>query len=196
MAKDESALLKPFKERDLQRVRNLVNKKFGEKTTHQVGYKKEDNNYKEGDNWEENGKKWTIKNGIKQTITSLDILKKLLQLPLVCPKCNNPMKNKELDKKMFFLHKMCFNCVIEYETELKRQGKYEEYEKSIIQNNVSSYIKDLEDSFRDFVLEKTNNSFVTEQGDIETWNGGDIDYEQMAKDLKEYINNIKLTVGL
>ena len=38
----------------------------------QIGYTKEYVEHKEGDVWEENGKQWTIKNGIKQTVTKLD----------------------------------------------------------------------------------------------------------------------------
>lgn len=196
MSQNESTLIKPFRERDVQRVRNLANRKFGDKTVQQVGYKKEEQSHKEGDIWLENHKTWTIHNGIKQTVTKLDSLKKILQLPLICPKCSCAMKKGKLDKQMFFLHKMCFDCVIDYETELKRDGKFEEYEKNILQNNVGGFLSDLEIDFMEFLTSKSNESFVTEQGDIETWKGGDINYEDITKKFQEYISSVKDNMGL
>jgi hypothetical protein len=195
MAKEESKVIKPFLERDIQRMRNLITKKYGDKTVQQVGYQKENIEHVEGDEWEENKKTWTIKGGIKQTITKLDSLKQILQLPLVCPKCKKSMKKKELDRKMFFLHKMCFDCVIQQETELKRDGKFEEYEKNILKSNVESFIKDLEQDFAEFCV-SNNESFITEHGDIENWQGGQIDFVKISSDLKEYIAILKSTVGL
>ena len=44
----------------------LVTKKYGDKTTQSVGYTKVQEFHNEGDIWEEDGRKWTIKNGVKQ----------------------------------------------------------------------------------------------------------------------------------
>ena len=38
MIGNESVLKKEFRERDVQRVRNIVNKKYGDKISTQVGY--------------------------------------------------------------------------------------------------------------------------------------------------------------
>ena len=57
MAKD-SLLKKEFKQSDVQRVRNLVNKDFTSKTKIQTGYSKNNKRYKEGDVWEEGSKTW------------------------------------------------------------------------------------------------------------------------------------------
>ena len=65
----DSVLKKEFKQSDVQRVRNIVNKDFTAKTKSQTGYQKKFTRHTEGDVWEENGKSWTIKNGIKQNIT-------------------------------------------------------------------------------------------------------------------------------
>ena len=65
-------LKKEFKRKDVERVRNLVRGKANESAETQVGYKKKTEDYKEGDIWIENRKTWTIKNGIKQTISKLD----------------------------------------------------------------------------------------------------------------------------
>ena len=72
----ESLLKKEFKHSDVQRVRNIVKKDFTAKTKLQSGYSKAHRSYKEGDIWEESGKTWTIKNGIKQNVTKWMQLKK------------------------------------------------------------------------------------------------------------------------
>lgn len=61
-------LNKEFQKKDVQRLRNLVQGKYGDKTTVGVGYSKKYINHEEGDVWEENGRQWTIKNGIKQNV--------------------------------------------------------------------------------------------------------------------------------
>jgi hypothetical protein len=187
----ESKLQREFRERDVQRMRNLITKDYSAKTQSQIGYTKENIERKEGDIWEENNKNWTIKNGIKMTISKLDNVKKILQLPLICPKCSKHMKNFELNRKMYSVHKMCFDCVIKYETELKRLGKYKEYEQNIINKSLNVYIQELEDALLEIALNNSSESFVTEAGDIEKWSGGNIDKQTIMNDLTEYINTLK-----
>ena len=55
MEEKESRLQKDFKSRDVQRMRNLITKKFDDKTVTQAGYTKQSVEHKEGDIWEENG---------------------------------------------------------------------------------------------------------------------------------------------
>ena len=78
----ENVLKKEFKEKDVQRLRNLVQGKYGEKATVGTGYTKQQQFHEEGDVWEEDGRTWTIKDGIKQNITRLDKAKESLHLPL------------------------------------------------------------------------------------------------------------------
>ena len=186
----ESQLQREFRERDVQRMRNIIKKEYTAKTVTQVGYTKKQVERKEGDVWEENDKKWTIKNGIKQTVTRFDELKKVLNLPLACPSCGKAMKSNTLNKKMWPIHNKCFNCVVSYETELKRQGKFEEYAKTLISGGVKQYIKDLEDALIDFNNE-VDDQFVTEQGDTEIWKGKGIDKEKFTKEVQEHIQELK-----
>jgi hypothetical protein len=187
----ESKLQREFRERDVQRMRNLITKDYGAKTGVQIGYTKKNVERKEGDVWEENQKTWTIKNGIKMTISKLDSVKKILQLPLTCPKCNKAMKDFEVNRKMYSVHKMCLGCVVEFESELKRLGKYKEYEKNMIQKGVNVYIKELEDFMLELAITDSDESFVTEAGDIEKWSGGNFDKQTLIKDIAEYIKSIK-----
>lgn len=163
----ESLLKKEFKTSDVQRMRNLITGKLGDKTKTQVGYEKQTIEHKEGDIWEDDGRTWTIKNGIKQNITKFDSFKKLVIMPLTCPKCGKPMKSTELNKKMYSIHSMCFECVILMETRLKAEGKYEEYEKNALVSNRNAQVDDLEKALDAWLNEK--DTYVTEQGDVEEW---------------------------
>lgn len=183
----ESNLKKEFSKRDVQRMRNILTDKAGDRTQVQTGYEKDQTVYKEGDVWEENGKKWTIKNGIKQTVTKLDEIKKLATLPLFCPDCGQVMKVNEYNKKMWAIHQKCFDCVVRMESELKRLGKYDEYAANIMNTNKNAQLDDLEKALEDWVT--TNNSFVSEMGEVEKWGGGD--KNAIYKQVKETIAELK-----
>ena len=77
MSKD-NVLKKDFQERDVQRLRNLIQGKYGEKTRSSVGFTTPQEFYSEGDIWESDGRTWTIKDGIKQNLTKFDKAKKLI----------------------------------------------------------------------------------------------------------------------
>ena len=87
-------LKKQFQKKDVTRIRNLVKGKSGKKISSSVGYKKSDDHHSEGDIWESNERTWTIKDGIKQNITKLDAAKQAHLMPLLCPKCNKVMRNR------------------------------------------------------------------------------------------------------
>ena len=185
----DNLLKKEFKTRDVQRMRNIITKKTGDKTGTQVGYTKAYEDHKEGDVWEERGKKWTIKNGIKQTVTRFDSIKKKIFAPITCPNCNKPMTKGHLDKYMFSIHQKCSDCVIEYETKLKVKGEYKEYEREIIKKGVEYHIKEMEGVLLELLM---NNSeqFVTENGEIEEWKGKGLN-NQFVQDIQEYIQKLK-----
>ena len=96
---------------------------------------------------------------------------------------------------MWPIHKMCFDCVIDMETDLKRKGLYEEYARGLINRGVIVHIKDLEDALLELALADNNEDFVTEAGDIEKWTGKGIDKQKIAKELQEYIQKLKEHVG-
>ena len=177
-------LKKEFKRKDVQRARNLIMGKTGDSTGTQIGYKKEIKEYKEGDIWNEGRKTWTIKNGIKQTVSKLDKLKKEVFMPLSCPKCNKIMK-KSLDKPNYKIHKMCHDCVIEYEHKLKCNGEYESYRKKLLNNNSLIIVNEMESYLLD-AINTSNSGFVSEDGVVERWVGG-IDKKEITKGIKEAI---------
>ena len=183
---NDNVLKKEFKESDVQRVRNLVNKDFTGKTKSQVGYQKAYKHHKEGEIWEESGKTWTIKNGLKQNITKLDKAKELAKIPFACPKCKKAMKHR-FDKKTYKIHGFCFDCTIEYEAQLRKAGLYEKYEASMVNGSIDAFAKDLTAWVSEYVNYKP--TYVTEQGDVEDWNSNSsIQNDKVLTSLKEFIS--------
>jgi hypothetical protein len=165
----ENVLKKDFQQKDIQRLRNLIQGKHGEKTSAGVGYEKKHEFHEEGDIWQADGRQWTIKNGIKQNLTKLDKAKKDITLPLFCPCCTNLMKNKN-DKIFYIQYKRCFNCQIDFETKLRILGLWEEYEKNIVNSDIDYTIKDY-NIWMDELINDSNKSYITEAGDVENWVG-------------------------
>jgi hypothetical protein len=104
---EKSVLKKEFGKKDVQRMRNIITGNTGAATQTLAGWEKKHIDHKEGDVWEEEGRTWTIKNGIKQNLTKLDGIKKLVVMPISCPNCGKHMKITETNKKMYSIHKMC-----------------------------------------------------------------------------------------
>ena len=173
-------LKKEFSKKDVSRMRNLITGNAGSSSEMQIGYSKKEVERKEGDVWEENKKTWTIKNGIKQTVSKLDSIKKEVFMPLCCPECGNVMKSR-LDKPNYRLHKKCFNCVVEYEGKLKLRGEYDDYIKNLKAKNDLSILNELE-SYLLNAVNASNAGFVSEHGEVERWVGG-IDKEKMTDDI-------------
>ena len=178
-------LKKEFKRKDVQRARNLITGKTGASTGTQIGYKKETKDYKEGDIWTEGRKTWTIKNGIKQTVSKLDTLKKEVFMPLSCPSCNKIMK-KRWDKPNYKIHKKCFDCVIEFEHKLRINGEYDNYIKELKAKHSLSIIDEMEGYLLD-AINISDSSFVSEDGVIEKWKGG-VDKKEWKHKIKEAAN--------
>ena len=187
----ENVLKKQFQKRDVERLRNLMQGKYGKKTRSSVGFTNKQEFYNEGDIWESDGRTWTIKDGIRQNITKLDKAKKAHVLPLLCPKCKKVMKNRN-DKPFYNIHKMCFNCVIDFEHELRKEGKWEEYQRNIKNDELDNHIKE----FKLFVKEKlkeSNQSHVSEAGEVERW-VGKIDEDKVdiaTQEVIDYLEKLK-----
>ena len=167
MSKD-TVLKKEFQKKDVERLRNLMQGKYGEKTRSSVGFTNKQEFHEEGDVWESDGRTWTIENGIKQNITKLDKAKKAHTMPLFCPKCSKLMKR--VDKPYYNIHQFCLDCFAKFEDKLKAEGKYQEYyneiNNKIIDNRIEEYKQYVEER-----INESNSSFVSEDGDVENWVG-------------------------
>ena len=185
----ETRLNKEFSERDIKRMRNIVSGNTAERTRVQAGFEKQKIEYTDGDIWEENGKTWTIHNGLKQTVTKHDKLRAMVTMPLTCPKCKNAMKPTKLNKKMWNIHSQCFDCTIEHETYLKATGQYEAYAKNIMNSNKNSFVDDYEQAVEAFINDK-GDTFMSEAGDLENWSKSKVNPETI-KALKANIKQLR-----
>ncbi len=182
-------LKKEFNTKDVNRARNLITGNSNDSSGIQVGYKKKTTEYKEGDIWVENKKTWTIKNGIKKSISKLKSIKKEIFMPLSCPECNKVMK-KRLDKPNYRIHKKCYDCVVNFEGKLKNiPGRYEKYIKELELKNKLSSLDELENILIE-TANYSNEGYISEKGELERWVGG-IDSDKFTKDIKKHSKKIR-----
>ena len=156
--------------------------KFQTKKT--VGFSDAKNNFEHheiGDIWEEtdaNGNTYVIEQRegfrIRKTKNS-DLFQSVRDELQAFPNCRKEtctcVGTHQLDQKMRKIHGMCFDCVIEMEHELKKAGKYEEYERNKIRENALAWLRDAE---RDVELLKQAYTQVQQfvsnsDGQVEHW---------------------------
>ena len=145
---------------------------------------------KEGDVWEDiNGKKWTVKNGIRQSVTKLDDAK----TPFWCPKCSKPLNHK-FDVKFWRLRGHCMDCNVKFETELRRQGKWEEYERKILLRNYIASLKDKIQEFQHYYDNLSKPEFLImdeHEKKVLMFEKWDVDINTVKKDLEDEIEDLK-----
>ena len=181
-------LKKQFQEKDVKRMRNIIKGKSGDATGSQLGYKKQQVERKEGDIWEEDGRKWTITNGIRQNVTKNKLAKKA-NAPLFCPECGGIM-NKPLDKYFYSMRQTCSDCFYKFQTKLQIEGKWEDYKNEMNNKDIDYMKEELVQFFDDFVLETTSNeSFITEGGDVEKW-VGNVDDSKLKEGLDSALKKV------
>jgi CRISPR/Cas system CMR subunit Cmr6 (Cas7 group RAMP superfamily) len=99
---------------------------------------------------------------------------------------------KRNDKQFYNIHKMCFDCVIDKETQLKKEGKWEEYQKEIKEDEIENKLKE----FKTYVeerLKESNDGFVSESGEVEKW-VGKLDKDRVneyVKQVEEYLRSLE-----
>lgn len=149
---------------------------------------------KEGDVWEDvNGKKWTVKNGIRQSVTKLDGAK----TPWWCPKCSKPM-NHRFDVKFWSMRGHCYDCNIKFETELRRQGKWNDFQQKMALRNYISAVNDRIQELQHYydTFSKPEYLLMNEHEKtvlmFEKW---DVDVETVKKDLLDEITLLKTNLA-
>ena len=84
------------------------------------------------------------------------------------------------------------NCVIDFEHELRKQGKWEQYQRDIKNGEIDKRIEE----YKSYINEKLNESnvgFVSEDGDVENW-VGKLDESKVNKRKEaviEYLESLK-----
>jgi hypothetical protein len=172
---------------DVRRKVGEVMKKEGDKLI--FGWRGEpEPTRKEGDVWEDStGKQWTIKNGIRQNVTKLDTAK----TPYWCPRCNKPM-NHRFDIKFWRIRGHCMDCVIKDETEIRRQGKWEEYERKVMLRNYIAEVNDKIAELQEYHDTVSKPEFINADETkilmVERW---DVDIDKVKADLRKDIELLK-----
>ena len=166
------------------------------KTT--VGYQsKKDEEHKVGDKWvDANGVEWEQKDGYKVSSAKvLDAVRNALKsymLPKVCPKCNNDMKDNKYNRKMWKVHKMCFDCVIEMEHEHRLNGTFDEYARNLMRPNIEAWLEDARAEMTAIKELLTKAEFVNGDGTVEKWDSPWIGKEEELDEILEKdFQNIK-----
>ena len=184
-------LKKEFKKQDVERLRNLIQGQSNNRTNQGVGYvKSSSEDHEEGDVWEENGRSWTIKDGIKENITKLDKFKKAT-VPLFCPNCKGIM-DKQLDANYYKSYGECLDCRVKFETKLKVARKWEDYLKTTFNDEIDLLIEEYKAFYHEQISESTE-GYVTESGEVEQWLGS-IDEGRAQESLDgviEYLEGLK-----
>jgi len=115
---------------------------------------------KDGETWRDhNGKGWVMKNGVPQSISTLQDAR----MPFWCPECSKPM-NHRFDRKFYYLRGWCFDCNIEWEGKMRIEGKWEEFEKRALRENEKSFLKDKIDEVLSYIRDFTEPQIHFEDG--------------------------------
>jgi hypothetical protein len=86
------------------------------------------------------------------------------------------------------------DCVAQMETKLRLEGKWDEYVNKIHNEGIDKLILEYQEFIKESINE-SNNNFVTEQGDVESWVGG-FDKEKILVDMEKgikYLESLKKT---
>lgn len=176
---DEHAL------RDVRRKIGEVMNKQEQKLT--FGWTPQQVERKEGEVWEDvDGKKWTRKNGIIQSVTKLDGFK----TPWWCPKCNTPLNGIHL--KAYKKAGHCHECMLKEEMELKKSGKWNDIVVEKGRQNHMAAIKDRIQELQNYHDNLSQPEFIHADNEkilmIEKW---DVDINTVKKDLMEEITKLQ-----
>ena len=180
---------KGISEQKVKRMRNILTGKYNSKSKIMSGYTKKVTEYKEGDIWEEKDKKWTIKNGVRQTINKLDFARKINKIPYVCPKCSTSLKHPA-HKQMYKRWGQCLTCITNWSLKMQKDGTYEEWHREFDSENFNAYIQDIQEEYEDWLDKRNSNHYITEAGQIEDWNGGQSS-EEVAKQFYKTIEKVQ-----
>lgn len=132
---------------------------------------------------------------IRKTKNS-EILQSVREELRAFPNCRKDVCNcigtHPLDQKMRSIHGMCFDCVIEMEHEMKKDGTFDEYAKNKVRENALAWLRDAE---RDVELLKQTytqaSQFVTtEKGETESW-AAKMTPEQFEETIQKQFNEFK-----
>ena len=164
----------------------------------QVGYDAnlENNKRKEGEEWEDGqGRKWVWKNGSKRRVSKRATIINEQR----CKKCNMDVRwGNYLDDRVWPKTGYCYDCFINFQTELKMMGMFEVYNELQDLKNERSILEDYKKKFEEsqkFCQENQGKpvEFLEEDGSFERWEGVQ-DYTKILEDVTNDL--VKINEGL
>ena len=167
-----------------KRISEVMNKQEQKLT---FGWRPQQVERQEGEVWEDaDGKQWTRKNGLIQTVTKLDGFK----TPWWCPKCNTPLNGIHL--KAYKKAGHCHECMLKEEMELKKSGKWHDVVKEKGRQNHIAWVKDKIQELQNYHENLSQPEFIHADNEkilmIEKW---DMDINTVKKDLIEEITKLQ-----
>lgn len=159
----------------------------------QVGYEGTQQKREIGEIWEDSkGKAWikTGPNSIRSHNPKADLIKEEINKKWKCRRCEKDFRwsSNKLDEKMLNKTGMCFDCVAEYETELRLLGKFNDYANKKVLKNKLSYAEDMRQKLKEsFKYTKANKviKYVNSNGMVEEWENTSRE-ELMSSILSDY----------
>lgn len=172
-------------------VRDYLN---GERPFVQVGYTSDSDfaSRKEGEIWtDSNNKKWIKKNGTKRAINNVSC-NTIDAVRSLCNDCKMDIRwGNRYDQILFNKTGRCQECLAKYESELRRLGKYRDYEQKKVLQNQLSQAKEFKAKVQescDFVSSHEKISFPNSDGTLDEWSIAK--RNTILKDLKNDLKNI------
>jgi ElaB/YqjD/DUF883 family membrane-anchored ribosome-binding protein len=110
-----------------------------------------------------------------------------------CKKDCCKTKKGPVDEKMRVIHGMCLDCVVDMEHELKKQGKYEEYEQKKIRENAEAWLKRAEqdvDMLKQ-VYTQASSTVMNADGMVEHWSAK-MTPDEFEKTIQTQFDNFKV----
>ena len=86
----------------------------------------------------------------------------------------------------------CFDCVVDYEAQLQKEGKLEEFHQGLRNQHIDNAINGFKEFMAD-AMKESNQNYVTEAGDVENWKGGKSkeEFERELQEGIEYLEGLK-----
>ena len=79
---------------------------------------------------------------------------------------------------------------VQLKWKLRTAGLYDQYEKRMMQGNMKTFIKDVEE-WAGALVENVGQSYVTEQGDVEQWNSNNGKQKEILETVKQYTKQLQ-----
>lgn len=184
--------------RNIEAIRKMLDGTHKTQTKKSVGFadiRQKNQPRNVGETWfDDDGVEWEQRAGFKIKKGKLDEIRELInasKVPSNCPKCNQSM-TKALDKKFWKLEGHCFDCQIEFEHNLRIEGKYEEYERDRILRNAEAWLRDAEQEAKELAEAFRNPiTFANADGTIEEWSGG-MSGDELAEKIEKEFEDFKI----